>query len=48
MEPLEAMKLPWAHDGPLQSFFRFVSIFKFFNNLGNLLSLKRQPKSAQR
>jgi len=40
--------LPWAHRGPLQSFFRFPSTFKIFNNLGNLLFAQRQPKSAQR
>ena len=31
----------------LQSFFRFISTFKVFNNLGNLLFAQRQPKSAQ-
>ena len=40
--------LPWAHSDPLQSFFWFPSTFKIFNNLGNLLFAKRQPKSAQR
>src|SRR6266853_1296311 len=29
--------LTWAHSDPLQSFFRFTSTFKIFNNLGNLL-----------
>ncbi len=38
--------LRWAHSDPLQSFYRFSSTFKIFNNLGNLLFA--QPKSAQR
>lgn len=40
--------MPWAHTGPLQSFFSFICTFKFFNNLGNLLFTRSQPKWAQR
>lgn len=44
MEPLEAARLPWAQPDRLQSFFRFISTFKFFNNLGNLLFAQQQPE----
>ena len=40
--------MSWAQRGRLQSFYRFTSTFKVFNNLGNLLFARRQPKSAQR
>ena len=40
--------LPSKHRNPLQSFFRFTSTSKVFNNLGNLLFAQRQPKSPQR
>ncbi len=38
------MHLPWAQRGLLQSFFRFSSTFKIFNNLGNLLFAQQQPE----
>lgn len=36
--------LPWAQPDRLQSFFRFISNFKVFNNLGNLLFAQQQPE----
>ena len=48
MEPLEPIPVPWAQRGRLQSFLRVTSTFKIFNNLGNLLFARRQPKSVQR
>lgn len=47
MEPLEPIPVPCAQRGRFQSFFRFTSTFKIFNNLWNLLFAQRQPKSAQ-
>jgi len=35
--------LPWAHSGPLQTFFGFISTLKVFNDLGNLLLAQRLP-----
>jgi len=39
--------LPWAQSGRLQSFLRFTSTLKVFNNLGNLLFAQKQPKTLQ-